>query len=214
MGLLLCCFKTLGACQGEVWNWFHYSEGKERPKKEATSDGQVTGLLGRGLTSKTRLGPQETSQSPHLPALIAKVCREAVLGFNHIWPSRRSQLLFSPQGCILGKCSHWGEGGQSLHSKDRGGVRSLWNDPSSGSNGDHVLSMTSSDKLWDISKKVYEMKDGMPGTGLTCIYLSNFRVFITLLLKKEVATNISLVSFRIQTLWKKTETIELIVWWH
>ena len=57
--------------------------------------------------------------------------------------------------------------------------------PPLGSNGDLVLSITSSDKLWDISKKVCAMNDGMPGTGFICIYLSHFRVFTTLLLKKR-----------------------------
>ena len=57
--------------------------------------------------------------------------------------------------------------------------------PALESNGDLVLSITSSNKLCDISKKVCVMNDGMPGTEFTYIYLSHFRVFTTLLLKKR-----------------------------
>ena len=68
---------------------------RKRPLQMAGGGFNRQGTHLRGLSWS-----QETSESPHMPALITKVCREAVLGFNHLWPSRRSQLLVGPQGCF------------------------------------------------------------------------------------------------------------------
>lgn len=69
------------------------------------------------------------------------------MGLSHIpSPNGLNNTLLSPN-CVLENGFHCGNGGQSIHSMDRGGVRSLRLPRSSpGSTSGHVVSMTSSNR--------------------------------------------------------------------
>lgn len=100
-------------------NWRPYTEGKERRRQEADHSSLVGSrfTVQWNLLTRLVLGGCKTNRSLDPPARIVNVYTEA-------WtrPYRTdglSNTLLS-QGCILGNDPHCGNGGQNIHSKDRG----------------------------------------------------------------------------------------------
>ena len=94
----------------------------------------MAGLTGRGHTSEACLGLKRQVNlhtcQPWSPKFVERLSWGSIMYDHPEGPN--SCLVLKAAFQVLGNCSHCREGGQSLQSKDRGGVRSLWNDPSSG----------------------------------------------------------------------------------
>ena len=102
-------------------------ESKERPKQEADHPRLVRGGFNKqgNLNMRLVLGGYKMSRSPHPLARTLKVYIEVLTGFSHVYcPDGLSNTLLS-QGYVFENGSHCGNGGQNVHSKDRGGVRSI-----------------------------------------------------------------------------------------
>ena len=87
LGSLLC--HNIRSSRGEIWNWHLYTEGKERPKKEADHSSLVDGRFNKQENWHRRLvlGGRKMNRSPYHtppPARILKVYIEALMGFSHV----------------------------------------------------------------------------------------------------------------------------------
>ena len=83
----------------------------------------VGGRINKQGNLLTRLVFEAKSSSPPLLARILKAFTEALSGFRHTCcPESLSNTLFL-QGCLLENGSKPGNGGQSEHFKDTGGVK-------------------------------------------------------------------------------------------
>ena len=73
---------NLRSSPGETWNWALYTEGKERPKKEAERSISVGGSFNKqgNLHTRLALGGCKRNKSLHPPARILKVYIQALLG--------------------------------------------------------------------------------------------------------------------------------------
>ena len=98
-------------------------EGRERLKTEADHFRWVDGSFNKQGNLHTRLilGGWKMSRSTHLPARILKVYTKDLTGFSHIYHPEGLNSTPLSQSCVLENGSHCGNGGQSVHSKDRGG---------------------------------------------------------------------------------------------
>lgn len=110
-----------GHSPGEMCNWPPYTEGKERLVKKAGLSRLVGGRFNKleTLTYRLVLCGGKTSLSPHPPAKIFKVYREALTGFSHIYSPDGLNIALLCQGYILRQLLVWGKQAEN-HPMDRG----------------------------------------------------------------------------------------------
>lgn len=73
---------------GIIWNWPLYSEGRERPKKEAVHSRLAGGSFSKQkeFTHEASLGWQQDEWVLALTCKILKVYKEVLTEFSHIYP--------------------------------------------------------------------------------------------------------------------------------
>lgn len=101
-------FCNLGNFPSEIWNWHQYTEGEERPKKEAAHARCVGGRSNKQGHLHTRpvVGGRKTSRSLRSPRHIFKVYIEALTGFSHGYCPDVVNTTLS-QGCGLEGAPMW-----------------------------------------------------------------------------------------------------------
>lgn len=85
----------------EIWNWPLYTEGKEKPKKEASLSRLVGGRL---INKETYIYDWSWVTARYLNL---KVHTEALTGFTHICHPDGLSNTLSSQGCVLEKLLVW-----------------------------------------------------------------------------------------------------------
>lgn len=123
----------------EIWNWPLYTEGKERPKKEANHSRLVGGRL---ISKETYIYGWSwvTVRYPNL-----KVYTEALTEFTHICHPDGLSNTLSSQGCVLEKLLAWEcSMKHTFQGQGWGWGASNCSGSAYGSTGSHVLSISSS----------------------------------------------------------------------
>ena len=110
---------------GEIQNWFPYTDGKERLKKEADHSRLVGGRSNKQGNLQMRFVLNKTGNSPHLPARIFRVYIEALMRFSHIYSPDGLNKTSISQGFVLEVASKMRTVGGTYIARTGEGVRSL-----------------------------------------------------------------------------------------
>lgn len=112
---------------GEIWNWLCTQRIRRDWGKGGASLGwREAGLRTKELHARPVLGGLKMSRSPHAPTRIFEAFIDALMWVISPWTIQMVSIAL----CFLKsgpwKCSHWGNYGWKIHSKDGEDMQSLW----------------------------------------------------------------------------------------